>query len=691
MAPLKAWNKARPSRPPPGASLISRLSRAPACGLSGGCNGVGAAARADSAPQACLGRNTSHSSAASPRSAGGGVTNATAARIPQRAQVLVRATGPATRPEAVAPGASAGEAAAPPPLPPPPLPPPLSELPTPMSPDAIPPLLDWVTTAAARPVAVQCILERFFSPQALQCVRAAVELALNGGGGQGPLVLPSHLALAALSSPHPDCAAALGVLHHGGLSLQGCVQLLLAAAAEAEAARVGARGTSSSSQDGVFSVAVQHFLFQSYRWAVYTGRWEGHNSVLPCHLLWALPADPRVAYSWDRRDPLDPAVQPWQDWRPPLVGLMEAAVGLKLLERAALVYEQYTDLSWLRCEGPSQPLAQQVDELLLLNDTLAAIDPRSISSSSQTLHSLLAGRAAMLVGALGGTNEPAPNAAIAAYIAATTTTTAAELQLLPWPTDGAAPPWLEGLTLQQRVRLLTHLAHVSKAAEASSPTSLDTSALDTTAAAVNQGLASVHASRELQRQAAMMLVAAGRPLAADGWLRQLASYGAVASKPAFDVFLAVLAALASRAAPAASEPPPPPGLLVFLSELLRAYIQQPHMVPNEALQALQGLRSLCKAGDESMVGMEDISMAVLLAAGTARGRNLASLVALTATVFDTYTKFINLRQQLAFLGMDPALLSAVVDQRAAGGAGGAAPGGPTDQQQAGGPDSRVVI
>ncbi|PNH07573.1 hypothetical protein TSOC_005961, partial [Tetrabaena socialis] len=689
---------------------------------------------------------------------------------------------------------------------------------TPMAPDAIPPLLDWVITAAVRPVAVQCILERFFSPQALQCVRAAAELALNGGAAQGPLVLPSHLALAALSTPHPDCAAALGVVHYGGLRL-GCCEQLLLAAAEAEAARAGARGTSSSSsQDGIFSPAAQHFLFQSYRWAVYTG----HDSVLPCHLLWALSADPRVAYSWDRRDPLDPAVQPWQDWRPPLVGLMEAAVGLKLLERPAPLYEQLlgvlqyaistapiqgppaastsnpaapstspaapkvsqlhqaladrltgacsrsdmeevfrlvrscravglvlsraqlhaidqlvlccadasapqigmllcqdiigaaalgykshaastrtslsrlyctqqppgtgcsalahvdgpaapsdptvevacqlaaalrffgvdgarcTDLSWLRCEGPSQPLAQQVDELLLLSDTLEAVDARSISSSSQTLRSLLAGRAAMLLRALGGTNEPAPNAAIAAYIAATATTTAAELQLLPWPTDGVAPRWLKRLTLQQRVRLLAHLAHVSKAARASPSTPvIDTSALVTTAAAVNRGSASVHASLALQRQAAVALAAAGQPLA-EGWLRQLASYGAVASKPASDALLAVLAAL--------------------------------------------DLRSLYKAGDEAATGLEDASLAVLLAAGTARWGNLASLAALAATVYGSYTMAIDHRQQLAFLGVDPALPSSVVDRPAAGGAGEeAAGGGPTEQQQqAGGPDPLIM-
>ncbi|PNH10599.1 hypothetical protein TSOC_002637 [Tetrabaena socialis] len=719
------------------------------------------------------------------------------------------------------------------------------------------------TPPAARPVAVQCILERFFSPQALQCGRAAAELALNGGGGQAPLVLPSHLALAVLSSPHPDCAAALGVLHHGGLRLRCCEQLLLAAG-EAEAARAGARGTSSSPpQDGVFSPAAQHFLFQSYRWAVYTG----HSSVLPCHLLWALSADPRVAYSRDRRDPLDPAVRPWQDWRPPLVGLLEEAAGLKLLERPAPLYEQllgvlqraisaapiqgptaaasksdpaastspavlkasqlhqaltdrlsrvcsnsgsntrmgkvssmvlgcraaglvlsreqlqaidqrmqnylssrggyistqdaelccqyvtgvaalghkskvistassqltftpprpplrsalpyvdgpaaphdptvevacqlaaalrflgvdgarYGSFSWLRCGGSSQPLAQQVDELLLLSDTLAATDPHGgSSSSSHTLHSLLAGRAATLVGALGGTNEPTARAAVAAYASAAATVTAAKLRLLPWPTDGVVPPWLEKLTLQQRVRLLDRLAHVSQAALRASAVDT-TAALQTAAAAVNQGSASVHASLELQRQAAVALEATGQPLT-KGWLRQLASYGAVASKPASDALLAVLGALASQAAAPASVPAPPQDLLAPLSELLRANAPQPHMAPNEAVQALQNLRGLCKAGGEATAGLEDTSLTVL-AVGTARGGDPASLAAVTATLYGTST-LLDPRQQLAFLGVEPALLSAVVDWRAAGGADDAAASGPTGQQREGGPDPRVVI
>ncbi|PNH12667.1 hypothetical protein TSOC_000355 [Tetrabaena socialis] len=343
LRPRHSAAAARPSRPLPRGCPAGRLARAPARSVPRPSDGVGAAA-GHSVPAALLAsrcaaasRGTGAHAASSHNAAGCCFAAAPApVRAPLRPSVLVRATEPAatsldnaTAPREAAPRASDA----------PPAPPPLSELPTPMAPDAIPPLLDWVTTAAARPVAVQCVLERFLSKEARRCVQEAAVLGVQAfvDGGDGsvgaapPLVLPSHLAVAALSSPHPDCAAALGVLHHAGLPLQRCKQALLAAA-QAEASRAGARGSSCQPQDGIFSPAAQHFLFQSYRWAIYTG----HDCVLPCHLLWALSADPRVAYSRDRRDPLDPAVRPWQDWRPPLVGLLEEAG----LERPAALYEQ---------------------------------------------------------------------------------------------------------------------------------------------------------------------------------------------------------------------------------------------------------------------------------------------------------------------------------------------------------------
>ncbi|PNH09875.1 hypothetical protein TSOC_003478 [Tetrabaena socialis] len=258
-------------------------------------------------PHPSRARGSKPTSSLPPATAEPGATSSQPAPKPRTGRARGSQSATSTPPAAVSRPKAASRAPAP--L----APPPLSEQRILMAPDAIPPLLDWVTNAAARPVAVQCILDRFYSADALQCVRAAEELAASAGGvqqaGTRTLVFPSHLALAALSSPHPDSAAALGVLRRAGLTLQ-----------RAEAARAGARGTSTQPDDGCFSPATQHFLFQSYRWAVYTGR----SSVLPCHLLWALSADPRVAYSQDRRDPLDPA-----DWRPPLVGLMQAAVGLK--------------------------------------------------------------------------------------------------------------------------------------------------------------------------------------------------------------------------------------------------------------------------------------------------------------------------------------------------------------------------
>ena len=173
----------------------------------------------------------------------------------------------------------------------PPKPPPLSALPAePLPADSIPPLLEWVTTARMRPVAVQSILEQHCSPGVRRIVAAAAQLAEaeqeeqsweGKGAGGGILITSAHLALAALADgDDPTCAAALGVLHHSqaGLSLRRCVEMLADRVAErvAETLRHEDSGSSSSgkgssSGGSIFSAPALHFLFQSYRWAVFTG------------------------------------------------------------------------------------------------------------------------------------------------------------------------------------------------------------------------------------------------------------------------------------------------------------------------------------------------------------------------------------------------------------------------------------
>ncbi|KAG2450794.1 hypothetical protein HYH02_004631 [Chlamydomonas schloesseri] len=261
----------------------------------------------------------------------------------------------------------------------PPRPPPLSDLPEEevIAGDAIPPLLDWVPSAAMRPVAVQSILERHSGPELRQLVAAAARLALAeheaaeaaaaaAGAAVGPdpisrlCVTSAHLALAALATgastagAAPDgsaaadgCAAAvLGALHHSvGLPLPRCAELLAARAAEERQRDVERRqqdeeASGSSSSSSIFSSPALHFLFQSYRWAAFTGC----DMVQPCHLLWALAADPRVGYSSLRTDPLDSRVLPAVEWAPPLVGLLEAAA--EALLSPAAVYDQLCDHVW---------------------------------------------------------------------------------------------------------------------------------------------------------------------------------------------------------------------------------------------------------------------------------------------------------------------------------------------------------
>ncbi|KAG2437563.1 hypothetical protein HYH02_011205 [Chlamydomonas schloesseri] len=79
---------------------------------------------------------------------------------------------------AIAPMASGGGQQPDPPLPLPPVPPLLSSLPAPLPADALPPLLDWVTSAGMRPVAVQSILGQHCSPEVRRVVAAAARLAL---------------------------------------------------------------------------------------------------------------------------------------------------------------------------------------------------------------------------------------------------------------------------------------------------------------------------------------------------------------------------------------------------------------------------------------------------------------------------------------------------------------------------------
>ncbi|KAG2454004.1 hypothetical protein HYH02_001047 [Chlamydomonas schloesseri] len=234
-----------------------------------------------------------------------------------------------------------------------------------------------------RAVAAQSILDQHCSPQLLwlleDATRVAVEQqrlemrsALTGSAGSSssrPAVVTSaHLALAALAAdwePTTPAAAAAGdatccgvrgVLHHSaGLTLLQCARVLAARVAEEEGggSGVGGRerewvGTEQRQPGWCYSPAAQHFLMQAYRWAVFTGC----DMVQPCHLLWALAADPRAHYSAGRTDPLsDGCVVAAEEWVPPLVWLLERAEGLT---RPARVYEQDGG------DGPADPAVPHV-------------------------------------------------------------------------------------------------------------------------------------------------------------------------------------------------------------------------------------------------------------------------------------------------------------------------------------------
>ncbi|KAG2443493.1 hypothetical protein HXX76_001846 [Chlamydomonas incerta] len=242
---------------------------------------------------------------------------------------------------------------------------PLSALPADRLPaDSIPPLLEWVTSAGMRPVAVQSILEQHCSAGMRRIMAAAARLAAaeeqeekkqqqqqqqqqqqrqQEGAPEpqqvsgGVLITSAHLALAALADGDSDCAAALGVLHHSaaGLSLQRCAELLAERAfsqREGEETRREDSGSSSSSSgssssgssSSIFSAAALHFLFQSYRWAVFSGC----DTVRPCHLLWALAADPCESYMGGATVA-----------EPPLMSLLQAR-RYEELPRPAATYEQ---------------------------------------------------------------------------------------------------------------------------------------------------------------------------------------------------------------------------------------------------------------------------------------------------------------------------------------------------------------
>ncbi|KAG2438182.1 hypothetical protein HXX76_005788 [Chlamydomonas incerta] len=274
-----------------------------------------------------------------PAAAATGVAAGATAGQQQRVEGFCRAAA-TIFPEAL----TAAEVAAPP-LPSPPWPSNLH-----LNANCLPQLLDWVTTAHMRPVAVQSILEQHCSPAARRLVAAAARLALveqeeaadvvaaaaSGDVGRCAVCVTSaHLALAALAAGASTagdatadaCAAAvLGVLHHSaGLPLQRCTHLLAARAAE-ERGREEARRQEEEHSGGnsIYSSAALHFLFQSYRWAVFTGC----DTVQPCHLLWALAADPLARYSPLRTDPLDRRVVAAVEWAPPLMGLLERAEAL---------------------------------------------------------------------------------------------------------------------------------------------------------------------------------------------------------------------------------------------------------------------------------------------------------------------------------------------------------------------------
>ncbi|KAG2443190.1 hypothetical protein HYH02_009267 [Chlamydomonas schloesseri] len=242
---------------------------------------------------------------------------------------------------------------------PPPAPPPLPDLPGIVPATWLHPLLEWVTSAAMRPVAVQSILEQHCSRGVRRIVAAAAQLAATEEAAfagkpddkqDSMCVTSAHLALAALADDDdPDCAAALGVLHHSAaaLSLPRCAELLAERAAEERRREeeLHGHGSSSSSASGsssnsssssMFSSPALHFLFQAYRWAVFMGC----DQVQPCHLLWALAADPRTCYSALLADPLDGRVAAAEVREPPLVWLLQRCP--EALPRPAAVYEQVT-------------------------------------------------------------------------------------------------------------------------------------------------------------------------------------------------------------------------------------------------------------------------------------------------------------------------------------------------------------
>ena len=66
----------------------------------------------------------------------------------------------------------------------------------------------------------------------------------------------------------------------------------------------------------------------------------GCGTVQPCHLLWAMAADPRVSYNPLRQDPLDKwtPVTAAEVREPPLVWLLQQCP--ETLPRPAAVYEQ---------------------------------------------------------------------------------------------------------------------------------------------------------------------------------------------------------------------------------------------------------------------------------------------------------------------------------------------------------------
>ncbi|KXZ50859.1 hypothetical protein GPECTOR_14g110 [Gonium pectorale] len=150
----------------------------------------------------------------------------------------------------------------------------------------LPPLAEWVTSPDMRLVAVAFLLERRYSPAALEIVRDAARAAAtdcqgsegsegdasDGGIGRSaagaPLVVPAHLALAALASEHPDCAAVAAVLQHSNLTRDHWEQLLKGVAL-GQGCTPGERGQAPGD---LFSPSAQHLLFQSYRWAVWDGK-----------------------------------------------------------------------------------------------------------------------------------------------------------------------------------------------------------------------------------------------------------------------------------------------------------------------------------------------------------------------------------------------------------------------------------